>query len=144
MRVAWATIFLRRKGAMADLCRVHERSSAQMLKSSCVGDNLLKTKFQITAEKSQVMRRWSLVSVYCEQRQQEVESQIPQVARFCLVGSLLRWAIHMLNACLGTEPLNQTDFDQSFTISLTNLDKLFNKLYKILYSNLKNHLSYNR
>lgn len=75
----------------------------------------MRTSLQIAEEKAQEMIRWSLDSVKLEQRQHSVEMFRPHDASLCLVGNLLRCVIHILKACFGIAPLNQTEDAQALT-----------------------------
>lgn len=79
----------------------------QSLRTFRVEPSRWRTKSQTWVENSHCRRRWSLVSVAQLQRQQEVGTFIPHLANLDLTGSLPRWEIQKVKACLGTAFLYQ-------------------------------------
>ena len=116
--VAWAAISLIRVGALFEPCLIHERSSVQFRKPVCEEENLDSTNLQISALKPQWSRIWSLDSCPNKQRGQAVGIAMFQEASLRRVGRRFNCAVHIWKACLGTQPLNQTNFDHSFLDSV--------------------------
>lgn len=67
---------------------------------------------QTWAVRGHAKNRWSLDSI-AVQNAQEVSKSLIYLDILSFVGSLSRWASQLMKLCLGTTPLNQTQFAQT-------------------------------
>ena len=114
--VLWQSSFLSVEGAVCDEDLHQERSSAQEKKADCLGANLESASDQIWELNLHLRNKWSLTSSSTLHRQQHLLIFNPQEASLALVGSLFKFASHMLKACLGTAPLNHTVVDHALEV----------------------------
>lgn len=105
--VGWTVRHFRFKDTSGESVSSHEIRTDQFMNMQFGCPSLRSTRFQICSEKSQWSKRWSRVSFWWLQKQQEGETFSPQLARRTLTGRRSKWAVQNVNECFGTEPLNQ-------------------------------------
>ncbi|KAF3610436.1 hypothetical protein DY000_02049812 [Brassica cretica] len=83
----------------------------------CEADKMFKTQFFWVegADAAETRSQERSSSHVRKAKQQAVCMFKPQEASLTFVGSRLRFASHMLKACLGTAPLNHTDLAHTFS-----------------------------